>query len=105
MNSVSLVPHLALQYAGITDQTTPAAMHTSAITGSSSQPGMLLPHQIMHAADASAPMSTCPSAPVFQNFILNAGVTASAMHSSIAVFCSVSHSLRMEPKLPLIMEA
>ena len=36
----------------------------------------------MHAAAARPPASTWPSAPMFQKRILNAGVTASEMHSS-----------------------
>ena len=47
-------------------------------------------------------MSTCPSAPVFQNFILNAGVTATEMQSSIATFCAVLQ-MKSLPNAPFIM--
>ena len=48
--------------------------------------GSLSPRQIMQAAAARPPISTCPSPPIFQNFILNAGVSANAIKSRIAIF-------------------
>ena len=71
----------------------------------SSQLGTESPMSIMQAATASAPARTCPSAPMFQNRILNAGVTAREMHSSIARFCSSTQVLRFVPTAPLIMAA
>ena len=46
-------------------------------------------------------MSTCPSAPIFQNRILNAGVTAREIPSSTARFWNVTQVFRAEPKAPL----
>ena len=55
----------------------------------------------MQAAVARQPMSTCPSAPIFQNRILNAGVTAREIPSSTARFWNVTQVFRAEPKAPL----
>ena len=57
----------------------------------------------MHAAAAGPPASTWPSAPMFQKRILNAGVTASEMHSRMARFCPRIQILRGEPNAPLNM--
>ena len=57
----------------------------------------------MHAAVAKPPMRACPSAPMFQNFILNAGVTASETHRSIARFWSRLHIRLGEPTAPKII--
>ena len=61
------------------------------------------PKRIMHAAVAKPPMSACPSAPIFQNFILNAGVTASEMQRSIARFRNRLHIRLGEPTAPKII--
>ena len=82
----------------------PAATAAISITGMSRPMGILLPQASMQPAVAQAPISTWPSAPRFQNFILKAGVTASEMQSSSAVFCMVIQTLRVEPKLPLNIE-
>ena len=57
------------------------------------------------AAAASAPARACPSPPIFQKRILNAGVSARAMQSSIAVFWRSTMNLRLEPKEPSMMVA
>ena len=75
------------------------------ITGISSQVGSLLPSRIMQAAVAMPPMRTCPSAPMSQNRILKAGVTASDTHSSMATFCSRPQIRRWVPTAPSIMVA
>ena len=54
----------------------------------------------MQAAAASADTRTCPSAPVFQKRIRNAGVTAMEMQSKTAVPCRVTQSLREDPNVP-----
>ena len=63
--------------------------------------GSLSRRQIMQAAAASAPARAWPSPPRFQQRMRKAGVTASDTHSSIAMFCSSTHSLRAVPKEPL----
>ena len=55
----------------------------------------------MQAAVARQPIRTCPSAPIFQNRILNAGVTAREIPSRTAKFWKVTHVLRAVPKAPL----
>ena len=57
------------------------------------------------AAEASPPASTCPSAPIFQNFILNAGATATETHKSIAIFCPKLQRRLLVPKAPSIITA
>ena len=54
----------------------------------------------MQAAVARQPMSTWPSAPMFQKRILNAGVTASEMPSRIARLWNVTQLLRDVPNAP-----
>ena len=100
VKSVSLVFNLALKKAGTKAQMAPAAMPATASMMMSSQPGTESPMSIMQAATASAPARTWPSAPMFQKRILNAGVTAREMHSSIARFCSSTQVLREVPKAP-----
>ncbi len=58
----------------------------------------------MQAAVARHPARICPSPPMFQKRILNAGVTARETHSSMAVFCSVTQMRREVPKAPFSME-
>ena len=99
------MPQRARKIAGITVQTMPAPTAKTTIIGMSAASGSLSPQAIMQPAVASAPMSTWPSAPMFQKRILKAGVTARAMHRSMAVFCRVIQILRDEPKLPSIMAA
>ena len=57
----------------------------------------------MQLAEARQPISVCPSPPMFQKRILNAGVTAREMHSSIATSRKVTHVLRGVPNVPLMM--
>ena len=61
----------------------------------------LPPSRIMQAVVARQPISVCPSAPMFQKRILNAGVTAREIPSSTATFCHVTQLLRAVPKAPL----
>ena len=89
----------------MTAQIAPASTPATAMTTSSSALGSLSARQIMHAAAARPPASTCPSAPMFQKRILNAGVTASEMHSKMARFCSRIQTLRGEPNAPLSIVA
>ena len=103
VESVSFVFHLALKMAGMTAQTAPAAMPAITMSTMSRPLGSLPPRQIMHAAAARPPASTWPSAPMFQKRILNAGVTASEMHSRMARFCPRIQILRGEPNAPLNM--
>ena len=105
VNRVSFVFHFALKNAGMNAQIAPAATPAIAMMTMSSQFGTESPMSIMQAATASEPASTWPSAPMFQNRILNAGVTASDMHSNIARFCSETQVLRFVPKAPLNIAA
>ena len=100
-----MVFHLALKNAGRKPQTLPAAMAATRETRISAALGSLSPRQIMQAAVARHPMSTWPSAPMFQKRILNAGVTAREMPSSTARFWNVTQDFRAEPKAPLKMVA
>ena len=59
----------------------------------------------MQAAVARPPMSTCPSPPMFQKRILNAGVTARETQSRIAISCSSTQNLRTVPKEPSMIVA
>ena len=86
MNSVSLVFHFALQIAGMTAQTAPAAMLAIIIMIIRRVLGILFPNRIIHDAVARDPISTWPSPPIFQKRILNAGVTAIDTQSRIAIF-------------------
>ena len=70
---------------------------------SSSPLGILSPRVIMQVAAARQPMSTWPSAPMFQKRILNAGVTAREIPSRMATFSQVVQLLRAVPKAPLRM--
>ena len=105
MKSVSFVFQWALKKPGIAAQIAPAAMLDTIMQRMIAQLGSTFRRQIMHAAHASAPASTCPSAPMFQKRILNAGVTASEMHSSTARFWNSTHVLRAVPKPPSRMAA
>ena len=49
------------------------------------------------------PMSTWPSAPMFQNFILKAGARPTPMHSRVMVSRMVTQLRREDPKAPLNM--
>ncbi len=100
-----MVFHLALNTAGIAAQSAPAAMLLTAMQAITAQLGSVSPRQIMQAADARAPIRACPSPPIFQKRILNAGVTARETHSSMAMFCSSTQNLRGVPKEPLKMAA
>ena len=82
-------------------QTAPAAMLVTVMSAMRSQLGILSPSRIMHAAAARPPIRTCPSAPMFQKRILNAGVTASEMHSRMARFWKVVQVLRAVPNAPV----
>ena len=62
---------------------------------------MLGASSFMQAVVAIAPASTWPSAPRFQQRILNAGVTASEIISRIAVFWRKSQVFLGVPKEPL----
>ena len=46
------------------------------------------------------PISICPSAPMFQNRILNAGARPMPMHNSIAMSRRLTHVRLFVPKLP-----
>ena len=61
---------------------------------------ILLPRVIMTAAQAKPPAMTCPSAPMFQNRILKAGVTAREMPSRMASFWNRTQVFRSVPKAP-----
>ena len=90
----------ALKTAGITAHTAPASIEVTAMTISMSQFGRRSPMNIIHAAEARPPMRAWPSAPMFQNRILNAGVTASEMQRSIAMPWSSDQRRRSVPKAP-----
>ncbi len=83
----------------------PATMLAMTVTRSSTGVGSLSPKKIIQAAVARPPMSACPSAPVFQKRIRNAGVTASEMQSRIATLCMRFQRRRLVPTAPLIMVA
>ena len=59
----------------------------------------------MQAADAKQPMRIWPSPPRFQNFMRNAGVSATEMQSRMASSWRSDQVLRAVPKAPLIMVA
>ena len=105
VNSVSFVFHLALKNPGIAAQIAPTAMLATVMTTMSSHCGIVFARQIMQAAQARPPASTCPSAPMFQKRILNEGVTASEMQSRIARFWNSAHAFLGEPKPPLKIAA
>ena len=94
-----------MKRAGIRPQTAPATILATTVTMSSSAVGILPPKKIMQAAVARPPMSACPSAPVFQNRIRKAGVTAREMQSRIATLCRRFQRRRLVPTAPLIMVA
>ena len=48
-------------------------------------------------------MIICPSAPMFQNFILNAGARPSAMQSIVIASRVVTHALVLSPRAALMM--
>ena len=83
----------------------PAAMLATIITQMRSQLGILSARQIMQAAVARPPISTCPSPPMFQKRILNAGVRAREMHRRMARFCSKIQIFLVVPKAPANMVA
>ena len=95
-----MVPKRALNSAGITPQIAPAktALHTA--TTVTQAGGNTSASFNIHAALAIPAIRTCPSAPVFQNRILNAGVTAKEIHSKTAVLCSSVQILRGVPNEP-----
>ena len=92
--------HLALKKAGRKPQTAPAAMLATIMQRITAPLDILSARQIMQAAVARPPMSTWPSAPMFQKRILKAGVTAREMPSRMARFCRVIQVLRAVPKAP-----
>ena len=54
----------------------------------------------MSPAVMHPPTRICPSAPMFQNFILKAGARPMPMHSSIMASRMVTQLRREEPKAP-----
>ena len=79
----------------------PAPTLTTSIMRSISQLDlMVLPRVIITVAQANAPAMTWPSAPMFQNRILKAGVTAREMPNRIASFWNRTQVLRSVPKAP-----
>ena len=84
-------------------QTAPAATAAQTMITISRPLGSLPPSRIMQAAVARPPMSTWPSAPMFQKRIRNAGVTAREMQRRIARFCSRIQTRRVVPKAPSII--
>ena len=93
-------PLRALKMAGTAAQTAPARMLVTVMHRRMAQLGSLPGSRIMQAAAARPPISACPSPPRFQQRMRKAGVTASATHSSIAMFCSSTQNLRVVPKEP-----
>ena len=85
VKSVSLVLNFALKSAGMPAQTAPVTTEAITMHAISAPFETVSPSSTMHAAAAIAPASTCPSAPRFQQCILNAGVTAREIMSKIAV--------------------
>ena len=57
----------------------------------------------MQAAVAMPPTRICPSAPMFQNFILNAGARPTAMQSIVIASRVVTHALVLSPRAALMM--
>ena len=55
------------------------------------------------AAVARPPIRVCPSAPIFQKRIRNAGVIATAMHRSTSASRIVTHRRRLLPTAPEMM--
>ena len=71
------------------------------ITRSNAGVGRLCPHFTITSAVARPPARTCPSAPIFQNFILNAGANAIPIQSRVTRSRS-AHEKRMDViKVPL----
>ena len=103
MNNVSFVLYCALNIAGIIPHTIPATILTTIITAKSPGPFIVAPIYLITAAVAIPPTSICPSAPMFQNFILNAGVIASETARSIIVSRSVFQTRLLVPIAPSIM--
>ena len=91
--------------AGISAQIAPAATDVTNMMMMSRTLGTLSPSRIMQAADAKQPMRIWPSPPRFQNFIRNAGVSATEMQSRMASSWRSDQVLRAVPKAPLIMVA
>ena len=85
VNSVSLVLNFALKNAGMPAQSAPVTTEAITMQAMSAPFDIVSPSSTMQAAAAIAPASTCPSAPRFQQCILNAGVTAREIMSKIAV--------------------
>ena len=87
MNNVSLVFQRALNTAGIRPQMPPPTAPAINITNISRPDGMLSAQNSAKYDANIAPIRICPSAPIFQNRILNAGASASAVpRSGIAIF-------------------
>ena len=101
VNRVSLVFHCALNMAGMTAHAAPKAMLIAAMMSSKTGSFTLSPKYFMHTTHARPPISTCPSAPMFQKRILNAGARARAMISIIAVFWKNLRMRRGVPNTPL----
>ena len=100
VKSVSLVFHFALKNDGRKPHRAPAARAAASMTRIRRPLGSLSPRQIIHAAVARQPISTWPSAPMFQKRILNAGVTAREMPSRTARFWNVTHDFLAVPNAP-----
>ena len=66
----------------------------------SSGAGSLSPSMIMQLAVARTPIITCPSPPIFQKRIRNAGPIAREMISRMEMFCIRTQNLLSDPKLP-----
>ena len=98
-----MVLYLALKYAGIIPHTRPATILHIIITAKRANVGIESPAYLITAAVAIPPTSICPSAPIFQKRILNAGVIARDTASSIIVSLNVFHVLLEVPIAPSIM--
>ena len=81
-------------------QMAPARRLVTTMQRMMAQLGSLPGSRIMQAAAARPPMSAWPSPPRFQQRMRKAGVTARDTHSSMAMFCSSTQSLRVVPKEP-----
>ena len=73
----------ALNTAGIKPHRPPAITLVRNITRKSTGVGRLAPHFTITMAVARPPTNTCPSAPMFQKCILNAGARAIPMQSRV----------------------
>ena len=92
-----------MKNAGIRPHIAPASRLETNIVTMSSQFGITSRSVIMQAAVARQPAIICPSPPMFQKRILNAGVTASETHRSMATFCSRTQMRLEVPKAPSII--